>query len=151
MGPFSASQRTRQVGQSGFTLIELVVVVLVLGIIAAVVAPRLMDYVGSAEESTARQNLGILRDAISNYRTRTGAYPGDLGTEADLKADLADYLNKFPENPLKEKDTVAVQTTGAPLTTTVGGPIGSRYDNVTGQVILNSNGTASDGSAFVDW
>lgn len=142
------SQRT------AFTLIELVVVVLVLGIIASVAAPKMFNTTQAAKENNARQNLGILRDAIDNYRLQNNQWPGDLGTAADLKSDLEPHVKRFPRNTLRSgaaETGVAVQTSGVPLTTTVGGPFGWRYDNVSGQVILNTNGSSQDGDPFTTW
>lgn len=128
--------------------------VLVLGIIASVAAPKMFDTAETARENSARQNLGILRDAIDNYRLQNDQWPGDLGTAADLKADLEPYLKRFPKSPLRDGAAatgVAVQTSGTPLSTAVGGPFGWRYDNVSGQVILNQNGNAEDGTPFTTW
>ncbi len=60
---------------NGFSLIEMVIVILILGIIAAVAAPRMFDTATTAEENTTRQQLGVLRNAIEMYRAREGSYP----------------------------------------------------------------------------
>lgn len=59
----------------GFTLIELVIVVLVLGIIAAVAAPGLRDVTTDAREKDTRQSLTTIRNAIELYRATSGSYP----------------------------------------------------------------------------
>ncbi len=59
----------------GFSLIEMVIVILILGIIAAVAAPRMFDTATTAEENTTRQQLAVLRNAIEMYRARSGIYP----------------------------------------------------------------------------
>ena len=136
----------------GFTLVELVVVVLILGIVAAVAAPRVVGTSRQAEEASLRRSLALFRDSVETHRARNGGrLPGEAGTEADLKADLAPYLRKFPANAVKKSGTVAVQTTGVPFTGTVGGGSGWRYDNVSGEVVANSNGTASDGRRYYQW
>ena len=61
--------------RSGFSLIEMVIVILILGIIAAVAAPRMFDTAATAEENTTRQQLGVMRNAIEMYRARSGIYP----------------------------------------------------------------------------
>ena len=135
----------------GFTLVELVVVVLILGILAAVAVPKLLKTTTRASENSLRQTLSVLRDAIERYSVaNTGKLPGDLGTEADLKADLKPYLRNFPKNPIKDSAIVSVQTTGALMTGTVNGSPGWRYDNKTGQILANSNGTVIDGSLRYD-
>jgi general secretion pathway protein G len=61
--------------RKGFSLIEMVIVILILGIIAAVAAPRMFDTAATAEQNTTRQQLAVLRNAIEMYRARSGIYP----------------------------------------------------------------------------
>ena len=61
--------------RNGFTLIELVVVVLVLGILAAIAAPKLLDITGDARANSSRQSLTVIRDAVEVYRMNSGHYP----------------------------------------------------------------------------
>lgn len=61
--------------RKAFSLIEMVIVILILGIIAAVAAPRMFDTANTAEENTTRQQLAVLRNAIEMYRARSGVYP----------------------------------------------------------------------------
>ena len=77
----------------GFSLIEMVIVILILGIIAAVAAPRMFDTATTAEENTTRQQLAVLRNAIEMYRARSGIYPAN----GELPAAMAPMLNgPFP-------------------------------------------------------
>lgn len=61
--------------RSGFSLIEMVIVILILGIIAAVTAPRMFDTAAKAEVNSTKQQLAILRNAIEMYRAEYGSYP----------------------------------------------------------------------------
>lgn len=63
--------------RNGFTLIEMVIVILILGIIAAVAAPRMFNTASTAEENATRQQLAVLRNAIEMFRAQTGAYPAN--------------------------------------------------------------------------
>ncbi len=79
--------------RKGFSLIEMVIVILILGIIAAVAAPRMFDTANTAEQNTTRQQLAVLRNAIEMYRARTGYYPGTT----ELPGAMATMLNgPFP-------------------------------------------------------
>jgi general secretion pathway protein G len=124
--------------RNGFTLVELVVVVLILGIIAAIATPKMFDTATNAKTNSTRHSLMTVRDAIQLYRAQNGALPGELGTEADLKADLVAMLNgPFPQSQVGNVgNTVRVQTTGTALT--VSGVQSWAYDNVTGEFVNNN-------------
>ena len=124
--------------RGGFTLIELVIVILILGILAAVAAPRMFDTATNARSSASRHSLSVVRDAIQLYRAQSGALPGELATEADLKSDLVNMLNgPFPRSEVGNVgDTVRIQSTGAALA--ISGAQSWAYDTVSGQFICNS-------------
>ena len=60
---------------SGFTLVELVVVVMILGIIASIAAPRLLSTSDTALDNSLRQTLGVVRDAIDKFAAENTALP----------------------------------------------------------------------------
>jgi prepilin-type N-terminal cleavage/methylation domain-containing protein len=128
--------------RKGFTLVELVVVVLVLGIIAATAAPKMFNTAGDARESSTSTSLAVVRDAIDLYHAQVGTYPGDAGTEADFKTDIESFLRgPFPTNQLPaaaNDTTVRVQTTGTALT--ANGAQDWAYDSTTGEFIINTSG-----------
>ena len=136
---------------SAFPLLESVVVVLIVGILAAIAAPRMFDAAGDARDSALRRNLAAVRDAIELHKLRAGRLPGEAGTEGDLRADLGPFLQPFPPNPVKDSSSVSVKSDGTPFTGTVGGGFGWRYDSRSGEIIANSNGTAGDGLRYWEW
>ena len=75
----------------GFSLIEMVIVILILGIIAAVAAPRMFDTASTAEQNTTRQQLAVLRNAIEMHRAQTGTYP--------IVDELPDDMKKLLNGP----------------------------------------------------
>ena len=101
----------------GFTLIELVVVVMILGILAAVAAPKLLGTSSSASDNGLKETLGVVRDAVERYAAEHGGALPDGTSEATFKAALLPYLRVFPKSPLTNTDTVAIGTTTAPAGT----------------------------------
>ena len=62
-------------GQAGFTLLELLVVMAIIGLLAGYVAPRYFAQIGKSEVKVAQAQLGAIEKAIEQYRLDTGHYP----------------------------------------------------------------------------
>jgi general secretion pathway protein G len=75
---------------SGFTLLELLVVIVIIGLLAGLVAPRYFDQVGKSNTKIARAQIDSLEKALDQYRLDVGTYPT---TEQGLTA-----LNTRPQN-----------------------------------------------------
>lgn len=69
--------------QRGFTLLELLVVVLIIGLLTSIVGPRLMGQIGRSEVTTAKAQIDSLDKAVQAYRLDMGAFPS---TEQGLNA-----------------------------------------------------------------
>jgi len=69
--------------QAGFTLIELMVVLFILGLLAALVGPRLMGRVGVAKQKTAQTQIQLLATSLDLFHLDVGRYPTE---EEGLKA-----------------------------------------------------------------
>jgi len=61
--------------RSGFTLLELIVVIIVLGLLAGLVAPQIIGRLSDAKSTTARTQIELLSVALDGYRLDNGGYP----------------------------------------------------------------------------
>lgn len=81
----------------GFTLIELMVVVAIIGIIAAVALPTFMDYLGKAKRSEASTQLALIRDKVKTYMITNPFFPPASTTDQPGADGTACATNgKFP-------------------------------------------------------
>ncbi len=106
----------------GFTLIELVVVILILGILAGVAAPKLFNTSAKATDNSARATLTIIRNAIELYAAENGGLPPTWSNEAAFQTDILFYLrgNVFPNCPVGAQAGANTVLNGA-ATTGAGG------------------------------
>lgn len=79
----------------GFTLIELIVVLAIVGLLASIVAPRYVRTVDNAREASLKTSLNVMRDAIDKYAADRGRYPESLDEMVQLG-----YLRQVPEDPI---------------------------------------------------
>jgi general secretion pathway protein G len=79
----SCTSPARLARPRGFTLLELLVVMVILGLLASYVAPRYLSQVSRSEVQVAKAQMDALAKAIDQYRLDTGAFPS---TELGLKA-----------------------------------------------------------------
>ena len=71
----SLFRATRATRNGGFTLLELLVVMVIIGLLAGYVAPRYFSQIGKAEVKVARAQLDSIEKALDQYRLDTGHYP----------------------------------------------------------------------------
>jgi general secretion pathway protein G len=138
----------------GFTLIELVVVVMILGILAAIAAPRLFGTSNQAVDNSARQSLSVVRNAIDKYTAEhAGALPGADGQELTFTTDLKSYLRgqNFPTCPVATKNNAVSMVSGSgPIASSIGGTESWVYQFETGEFYINSNALSNDGATMYD-
>ena len=91
--PFLMTQRhSAPARHRGFTLIEIMVVITILGILAALIVPRVIGRTDDARITAARQDIGAVLQALKLYRLDNGRYPS---TEQGLRA-LVEKPNTEP-------------------------------------------------------
>jgi general secretion pathway protein G len=96
----------------GFTLIELMVVLVLIAILLTIAVPRYFGTVDKGKLSVQRQNIAAIRDAIDKYYGDQGKYPDTLQDLVDKR-----YLREIPVDPLTEhRDWVTVPPADASLT-----------------------------------
>lgn len=84
----------------GFTLLELVIVIAIIGILAALVMPNLRDVPVRAKEAVLKTDLVTFRKVIDQYQADKGYYPPSLETLVD-----EGYLREIPDDPFTGSST----------------------------------------------
>lgn len=120
----------------GFTLIEVLVVMVIIATLLSLVAPRYFETVERSKESTLKHDLIIMRDAIDKYYSDKGAYPDTLEDLVQHK-----YLRAIPEDPVS----------GRTDTWTVIPPVDINIKGAIYDIHSGAEGMASDGSNYADW
>ncbi|QQE11151.1 type II secretion system major pseudopilin GspG [Planctomycetota bacterium] len=88
--------------RGGFTLIEILVVVVLIGVLMALVAPKFIGRIGQAKSAVAAQKIVSIESAISTFNLDYERYPENLRELIEKPADIEDA--KWMPPSLKEKD-----------------------------------------------
>lgn len=127
--------------RKGFTLVELLVVIVVLAVLAAIVLPKFMNSSMRSKESALKSDLKLLRNAVSLFQADTGKYPNSL-------ADLAE--TDKTKVKVAGGDTVSASDWHGPYIEDVpNDPVSGSaftYDSSTGKVTSSASGNALDGT-----
>lgn len=140
----------RRANTAGFTLVELVIVIVVLGILAAVAIPKFMDFTTDAKKAACKGSLGGVRSSIANYYAYTATPSGGgipaFPTLAQLTTVGTVLQGKIPDNPYSTsaiKNAVVVGVTmGTPVTAGTTG--GWCYKAATGEFWANTASGAGE-------
>jgi prepilin-type N-terminal cleavage/methylation domain-containing protein len=130
---------------SGFTLIELVIIIVVLGILAAVAIPKYQDITNEAKAAACKGALGSLRSGVSIYyatqivKTGTPTWP----PIDSLRMVGTVIIQSLPANPyqLNASDSIV---TGVTKGTVVGTRGGWAYKPSTGEIWANTSGSGEN-------
>jgi general secretion pathway protein G len=129
----SATGRARRDGQGGFTLVELLVVLVILGLVMSLVGPRVLGYLSSSRERTAHLQIESFASALDLFYLDNGRYPtNNEGLEALVKQPSSSehwsgpYLKqpKVPVDPWGNPYDYHVPGKTTPYSITSAGPNG---------------------------
>lgn len=120
----------------GFTLLELLFVMVIVALLAGIVGPVVAGSIGRAREATLKEDLYVLRKAIDDYYADRGKYPAELAELVEKR-----YLRKLPADPLTERRDTWV------LVRAEDGRGGGGINDVRS----GSDRTASDGTPYREW
>jgi general secretion pathway protein G len=121
--------------KNGFTLIELIVVMAIIGVLLTVAVPRYFHSVDKSKEAVLHQNLELTREALDKFFSDNGKYPDSLDDLVTKK-----YLRTPPYDPITESATTWV------IVAPDAADKGAVYD-----IKSSAEGTALDGSSYKDW
>lgn len=128
MDPRSPTGRAER----GFTVAELLVVLLIIGLLAAIAVPNVNGALLRAREAALRENLSVMRRALDDHFADKGTYPAALNVLVDER-----YLRFIPDDP------VAGAGQGWETETAAGGGIAD--------VRSGSSEAGSDGVPYSEW
>lgn len=127
-------------GEGGFTLVELMVVMLIIGVLAAIAIPKYLQSLQHAKEAVLMEDLHVLRQAIDAYTNDKEKAPQSLD---DLVS--AGYLKSIPKDPMTDSTTTWVTATDDSVQSL------DQTDGGVNDVHSGSSGTGSDGKAYSEW
>jgi len=131
----------------GFTLIELMIVVAIIGILAAIAIPRFANLIDRAREARTQGNLGSLRSALAIYY---GSTDGTWPTAGTLAATLVPvYIDAIPTVMLP--NSYAVDHADTANETAVAGNTGEWYYDGAGTLNVNCTCTDTKGAVVNTW
>ena len=130
--------------RKGFTLVEILIVVIILGIRAAIVIPQFTEASNDARESALASDVQMARGQIELYKVQHNAYPGagtasfvdalisktDIDGALDAAGAYGPYMQAFPTNPFTDLATVEVEAGSVNLG---GGDTGWHFDSTAGK------------------
>ena len=148
--------------KKGFSLVEVLIVLAILGILAAAVVPQFQSHAASAKETTARNNLQVLRNAIELYAARNlglapgypdnnAAEPPSMGSFFLQMVKEGEYLTHMPENPFNDQRLMQVLADADTFPADATGACGWIYKPATREVRLDWPGTDDKRTRYYDY
>lgn len=131
----------------GFTLVELLIVIVIIGVLASIAAPVVTNASRRAKESAVRDHLNKLRKAVSYFREDTDRYPANLTDLAAASAPAQGYSSGGQMLPIKPEKYYGPYIDGQAIPTDMIGWVS--YDGAAkGRVWCPVSGTDLNGNLF---
>ncbi len=126
--------------ESGFTLVELMVVMLIIGVLAAIAIPSYVASVKNAKEAVLKEDLHVMRNAIDSYTMDKEKAPQSMD---DLVQ--SGYLREIPKDPMTHSSETWVTTTDDTLESI------DQTEPGINDVHSGSQEVGTDGQAYSTW
>jgi general secretion pathway protein G len=137
----------RRTGAGGFTLIELIIVVAIIGILATIAVPAMKNAPTKAREAALKEDLFTMRSCIDQYLADKGHYPPSLQTLVD-----EGYMRRIPEDPItRSTDSWEVIYASPEADESLQPTEDSSGEPGIIDVRSGSKDTALDGSSYSEW
>jgi len=131
--------------QDGFTLIELIIVIAIIGILAAIAVPQFRKAPQRAREAVLKSDLHTIRESIDQYFADKGTYPDSLQTLVE-----EGYMRKMPVDPFTQSGSTWVYVYAEQGEDDLAGEEGMTGPGIF-DVKSGSDHQALDGSYVSDW
>ena len=136
--------------RTGFTLVELLVVLAVIATLLTIALPRYFSSLERSREAVLQQNLALLRDSLDRYYADKGRYPAALDELVSAR-----YLRSVPLDPITDSNAtwVILPPPAQPETKGINDLKGTSIDMKSGvyDVKSGAEGTALDGTEYRKW
>jgi len=168
----------RRPPRHGFTLVEILIVVIILGILGALIIPQFSNAARTSRENVLREDLRFMRSQIQVYQAQHNGvapgYPGgdtsqsptaeafvdqmanytsmggEVSTTSDATHKLGQYISRMPENPINSLDTVQI-VTGGSFPEQADDSHGWVYEPATLRFASDAIGSDSEGRAYFSY
>jgi len=149
--------------KAAFTLVEILIVVAILGILAAIVLPEFQNHIQQAKEAQAKDNLRILRQTIERYAAEHNDVPpgygdddpinrGAIGAMVLFQLTIREkYLDEIPKNPFNNLNTIKAYQNNEVMPTDPPCLFGWIYHPATKTIRLDSSQTDAQGVRYCDY